>query len=836
MMVYKKYKQAGLSVPNILGLTASPVISTSMDDLERLESTLDAVCRTPIKHRGELLSHAKRPTTVHITYEPARIPGRSTEAMASLKQVWQDVTDRIREDPYVKKKAFEGTERSIEDLRQVLLKQETPTIKQMRSLYRKTEHILNELGPWGADLFLRSAITEYLKSVDKKDVNYAGWNVVEKEYLADALRMVKLPDLKMDGDIPISDKVSKLILQLLTSNKSTQGIIFIQETAAVYALQSILTTHRFTRDHFRFGAMVGTSRHGSKKRDVGELVGDNDHLDLDKFRLGKLSFLIATSVLEEGIDVPACNLVISFSPPTNLRAFIQRRGRARMRESQLVLFWDTGNATRKSWEKYEAEMKSKYEVEDREKKELDALEESEQSQVPPFRTKLGAELDFDAAVSHLQHFCNVMVSGQYIDKSPYFLIKRTRAMASKSEPSQIKATVVLPNFLPPHLHRINSEGVWYSEKNARKDAAFQAYRKLYEAGLINENLLPLQDNDLAQVVDIRAPTVEVDETWNPWPRIARAWSNSHRYHYGIKVIGRDGVLHDTDMILPVPIPPIPQFDIYWDWNPWKMEITLKRTTEVHDNEESGPDQTMALVKLAHGHRELEFREDAQLVVQFSAQDKSITTKSFGAEPFHEHFATSSNEFPYLVRDGLTNRLYIYEEYLPSMPSLISVTKRHSPSTVRFIDKRGRDGPWLALRPWPHPRNVLHKPSPQKQKPQKKSRKRYHTVWPVSCCSVDIARIADVRFGFMISSIMHVMEAYLIAEELSRATVLKDLGFRDLSLIITATSASSTNETTDYQRLEFFGDVLLKLISTISVAVERKSLPKYLLVSRASIVN
>jgi endoribonuclease Dicer len=46
--------------------------------------------------------------------------------------------------------------------------------------------------------------------------------------------------------------------------------------------------------------------------------------------------LFATDVLEEGIDVPECNLVVRFDRPTTFRAYVQSRGRARAKQANYV--------------------------------------------------------------------------------------------------------------------------------------------------------------------------------------------------------------------------------------------------------------------------------------------------------------------------------------------------------------------------------------------------------------------------------------------------------------------------------------------------------------------
>ena len=46
---------------------------------------------------------------------------------------------------------------------------------------------------------------------------------------------------------------------------------------------------------------------------------------LRKFRKRELNLLIATSVLEEGVDVQQCNLVVKFDQPKDYRSYVQVR-------------------------------------------------------------------------------------------------------------------------------------------------------------------------------------------------------------------------------------------------------------------------------------------------------------------------------------------------------------------------------------------------------------------------------------------------------------------------------------------------------------------------------
>ena len=84
-------------------------------------------------------------------------------------------------------------------------------------------------------------------------------------------------------------------------------------------------------------AFVG---HGQGSYD-GMTWRDEQELLLKRFKSGATKLLISTNVLEEGLDVPICNLVVRFEGAATLRALVQTRGRAsRRHDSKFVVICD----------------------------------------------------------------------------------------------------------------------------------------------------------------------------------------------------------------------------------------------------------------------------------------------------------------------------------------------------------------------------------------------------------------------------------------------------------------------------------------------------------------
>lgn len=244
-----------------------------------------------------------------------------------------------------------------------------------------------ELGSWASEYYIYESIRRFRDAVTPR--KYAPFRQGEKEndFILDKLQEVDVDGPSEDAahlsrKMAISEKVEQLI-QFLTSHDEAQryGIVFVEQRATVAVLNKLLSTHPMTRAIVKCSTFVGTSANSRRKTAVGEWLDSSQQQDtLIKFRRQERNLIIATSVLEEGIDISACNTVICFNKPANLKSFIQRRGRARKKESIFVLMLSSEDESLgpNKREALEMEMMKTYQQDAAERQKAQRLEDIEE--------------------------------------------------------------------------------------------------------------------------------------------------------------------------------------------------------------------------------------------------------------------------------------------------------------------------------------------------------------------------------------------------------------------------------------------------------------------------
>ncbi len=115
------------------------------------------------------------------------------------------------------------------------------------------------------------------------------------------------------------DELKKILHAYFKKNPDSKAIVFVQYRDTASYLVEVLSKIPGVKP-VRF---VGQA---SKGRDKGLSQKEQKRI-IEEFREGKHNVLVATSVAEEGLDIPAVDLVVFYEPvPSEIR-WIQRRGR-----------------------------------------------------------------------------------------------------------------------------------------------------------------------------------------------------------------------------------------------------------------------------------------------------------------------------------------------------------------------------------------------------------------------------------------------------------------------------------------------------------------------------
>ncbi|KAL7541307.1 hypothetical protein ACHAXR_010799 [Thalassiosira sp. AJA248-18] len=136
-----------------------------------------------------------------------------------------------------------------------------------------------------------------------------------------------------------SEKLQSLTTNLIEKRKkkgvSFRGIVFVQQRISAYVLSQYLNNHKKCIDHGLHAGYVA-ARNSRITPSVKVRAGEATKC-INDFRDGSINVIVATSVIEEGFDVPEANVVISFDYLKDTVELSQRFGRARQKTSSLTL-------------------------------------------------------------------------------------------------------------------------------------------------------------------------------------------------------------------------------------------------------------------------------------------------------------------------------------------------------------------------------------------------------------------------------------------------------------------------------------------------------------------
>ncbi len=314
--IAEKY-QSQAKDPLVLGITASPGASSEkIEEVCRNLSTSNVQVRTDDDPDVKPYVHYRDLEWRHINV-PVEIKGLKD----SMQRVLDNRVEQLAKLDFIEQNRKYLNKRELLDLQSRLQSglRSGPDQRVFKAIslvaeILKVSHAIEITETQGPE-----ALAKYFERLEheagSKSGSKASRRLVEDVHMRQAMYALK----ELDVTHPKLEIVKDIVSGQLRNNPDSRVIIFTN-----YRDMSELVTKNLEGvDNVRPVRFVGQA---SKYKDTG-LTQKQQVEILDKFRSGEYNALVATSVAEEGLDIPATDLVLFYEPvPSEIRS-IQRKGR-----------------------------------------------------------------------------------------------------------------------------------------------------------------------------------------------------------------------------------------------------------------------------------------------------------------------------------------------------------------------------------------------------------------------------------------------------------------------------------------------------------------------------
>ncbi|KAK4487898.1 hypothetical protein RD792_003636 [Penstemon davidsonii] len=265
--------------------------------------------------------------------------------------------------------------------------------------------------------------------------------------------------------------------------KDLRCIVFVERIVTAIAISSLLNEllPEFTGWRSEYTAGNSSRLQSQSRKEQNAIV--------DEFRKGTVNIIVSTSMLEEGLDVQSCNLVIRFDPSATICSFIQSRGRARMQNSEFILMVKSGDTSGLARVENYLSSGSLMRRECLSHANLPCKPlDNEMYGEPWYQVEsTGAIVTLSSSVNLLYFYCSRLPSDGYFKPYPRCTIDKDLEIC----------TLLLPNSSP-----IKSIIVQGNTKILKQLACLEACKKLHQVGALTDNLVPDIVEEEAEVQNI----------------------------------------------------------------------------------------------------------------------------------------------------------------------------------------------------------------------------------------------------------------------------------------------------------------------------------------------
>ncbi|PIO36018.1 hypothetical protein AB205_0166730 [Aquarana catesbeiana] len=133
-----------------------------------------------------------------------------------------------------------------------------------------------------------------------------------------------------NNENPKLKRLEEILKEHFQSSLCSRGIIFTRTRQSTHSLHNWITSNSTLKErNIKSAPLTGAGFSNQTKH----MTQNEQQEVIENFRKGSLNLLISTSVAEEGLNIPECNIVVRYGLMTNEIAMVQARGRARAEDS-----------------------------------------------------------------------------------------------------------------------------------------------------------------------------------------------------------------------------------------------------------------------------------------------------------------------------------------------------------------------------------------------------------------------------------------------------------------------------------------------------------------------
>ncbi|KAM5192467.1 antiviral innate immune response receptor RIG-I isoform 1-T2 [Mantella aurantiaca] len=346
----QKLDSPGQKLPQIIGLTASVGTGKSrcaadaVNYISKLCACLDIDCISTVKENLEELHKVVYKPQKVIFETKCRVNDPFVETMSTIMMEIEQLAISVY--PYleamsdIQNRAF-GTQKYEQWIigiqkkcRLLQLDDKMEESRLCSALFTYTEHLrkFNDALIINEDARTKDAL-DYLQNFFNNIKNGTFTDIEQKLVKKFEVNLEKLMEIAEDNENPKLEQLQFILSESYRENPETRTLLFVKTRALVAALKKWIEetpSLSFLNPETLFGR--------SKRHDNIGMTLQKQKGALETFKNSAESkLLIATSVADEGIDIPACNLVLLYEYVGNVTKMIQVRGRGRAKGSKCYL-------------------------------------------------------------------------------------------------------------------------------------------------------------------------------------------------------------------------------------------------------------------------------------------------------------------------------------------------------------------------------------------------------------------------------------------------------------------------------------------------------------------